>query len=155
MFMNFPTFYIDIVTYKAFNEHQCDRMKNTKSTYTIVAISLFVGLLHFVIGPDYQGIFKHFVHGYLIDILLPMNLYLLMQISLRKNMSVNKARIIGAVFIFAFGTTVEILQLYEIEFLGRTYDPWDILMYAFGIGLGIVIDLTIIDKFEKQRQNIV
>jgi hypothetical protein len=127
-------------------------MKNKKSTYIIVAISIFVGLLHFVIGPDYQGIFKHFIRGYLIDILLPMNLYLLIQISLRKNIAVNKARIIGALITFAFGTIVEILQLYKIEFLGRTYDPWDILMYVIGIGLGIVIDLTIIDKFEKQRQ---
>ena len=135
-----------------FNEHQCDRMKNKKSIYIIVSISIFVGLLHFVIGPDYQGIFKHFIRGYLIDILLPMNLYLLIQISLRKNISVYKARITGAIITFAFGTIVEILQLYEIEFLGRTYDPWDILMYLIGIGLGIVIDLTIIDKFEKQRQ---
>ena len=134
------------------NEHQCDRMKNKKSTYIIVSISIFVGLLHFVIGPDYQGIFKHFIRGYLIDILLPMNLYLLIQISLRKNISVNKARIIGAIITFAFGTIVEISQLYEIEFLGRTYDPWDIIMYLIGIGLGIVIDLTIIDKFEEQRQ---
>ena len=137
-----------------FNEHQCDRMKNKKSTYIIVSISIFVGLLHFVIGPDYQGIFKHFIRGYLIDILLPMNLYLLIQISLRKNISVNKARIIGAIITFAFGTIVEILQLYEIEFLGRTFDPWDLLMYVIGVGLGIVIDLTIIDKFEKQRQKI-
>ncbi len=129
-------------------------MKNKKSTYIIVSISIFVGLLHFVIGPDYQGIFKHFIRGYLIDILLPMNLYLLLQISLRKYILVIKARIIGALITFAFGTIVEILQLYEIEFLGRTYDPWDILMYVTGIGLGIVIDLTIIDKFEKQiRKN--
>ena len=127
-------------------------MKNKKSTYIIVLISIFVALLHFVIGPDYQGIFKHFIRGYLIVILLPMNLYLLIQISLRKNISVNKARIIGAIITFAFGTIVEILQLYEIEFLGRTYDPWDILMYLTGIGLGLVIDLTIIDKFEKQGQ---
>lgn len=127
-------------------------MKNKKSIYIIVSISLFVGLLHFVIGPDYQGIFRHFIRGYLIDILLPMNLYLLLQISLRKNISVNKARIIGAIFTFAFGTIVEILQFYKIEFLGRTYDAWDILMYAIGIGAGIVIDLTIIDKFEKQRE---
>jgi len=127
-------------------------MKNKKSTYTIVSISIFVGLLHFVIGPDYQGIFKHFMRGYLIDILLPMNLYLLLQISLRKNISVNKARIIAAIVIFAFGTIVEVLQFYKIEFLGRTYDPWDILMYLIGIGLGILIDLTAIDKFEKQKE---
>jgi len=127
-------------------------MKNKKSTYIIVSISLFIGLLHFVIGPDYQGIFNHFVRGYLIDILLPMNLYLLLQISLRKYVSLSNARIIGSIFTFAFGTMVEILQLYKVEFLGKTYDPWDILMYAIGIGLGIVIDLTIIDNFEKQSQ---
>lgn len=126
-------------------------MKNKKSIYIIVSISLFIGLLHFLIGPDYQGIFRHFIRGYLIDILLPMNLYLLLQISLRKNISVNKARIISAIFTFAFGTIVEILQFYEIEFLGRTYDPWDIVMYGIGIGVGIVIDLTIIDKLEKQQ----
>jgi len=126
-------------------------MKNTKSIYFIVSISLFIGLLHFIIGPDYQGIFKHFIRGYLIDILLPMNLYLLLQIALRKYLAVNKARVVGSVFTLAFGTTVEILQLYEIEFLGRTYDPWDIIMYVIGIGLGIVIDLTIIEKFEKQK----
>lgn len=127
-------------------------MKNKKSTYLIVSISIFVGLLHFVIGPDYQGIFKPFIRGYLIDILLPMNLYLLLQISVRKSISVNKARIIGAIFTVAFGTIVEILQLYDIEFLGRTYDPWDLIMYIIGVGLGIIIDLTIIDKFEKQGQ---
>ena len=125
-------------------------MKNKKSIYIIVSISLFVGLLHFVIGPDYQGMFRHFIRGYLIDILLPMNLYLLLQISLKKNISVNKARIIGAIFTFTFGTIVELLQFYEIEFLGKTYDAWDILMYAIGIGVGILIDLTIIERFEKR-----
>ena len=127
-------------------------MKNNKSTYIIVSISLFVGLLHFVIGPDYQGMFKHFIRGYLIDILLPTNLYLLIQLSLRRNISVNKARIIGAIITVAFGTIVEILQLYKIKFFGSTFDPWDLLMYAIGVGLGIVIDLTIIDVFEKQAQ---
>jgi len=125
-------------------------MKNKKSIYIVVSISLFVGLLHFIIGPDYQGICKQFIRGYLIDILLPMNLYLLLQISLRKNILINKARIIGAIFTFAFGTLVEILQFHKIVILGSTYDPWDILMYGIGIGLGIAIDLTIIDKFEKQ-----
>lgn len=125
-------------------------MKNKKSTFLIVAISILVGLLHFVIGPGYQGIFKHFIRGYLIDILLPVNMYLLLQIALRKNIAVAKARIIGAVITVVSGTTVEILQFYKIEFLGSTYDPCDILMYVIGTGLGIAIDYTIIDKFEKQ-----
>jgi hypothetical protein len=128
-------------------------MKNQKSTYLIVAISLFVGLLHIIIGPDYQGIFRDFIRGYLIDIMLPMNLYLLLQIALRKNISVSKSRIIGAVSTFSFGTMVEILQLYKIDFLGRTYDPLDILMYGIGVGLGILLDLTIINSFENENSN--
>lgn len=125
-------------------------MKNRKSIYFIVAISLFVGLLHFVFGPDYQGIFRQFIRGYLIDILLPMNLYLLLQISLRKKTTVTKARITAAIFCFGLGTMVEILQSHGYHFFGRTYDPLDILMYAIGIGLGLFIDLVILDRFEKQ-----
>ena len=124
-------------------------MKNKKSIYLIVAISLFVGLLHFLIGPDYQGILKHFIRGYLIDILLPFNLYLLLQISLRKKIPVTKSRIIGAVITLSFGTIAEILQLNKIEFLGSTYDPLDILMYGIGVGLGVIMELTIINRFEK------
>jgi len=81
-----------------------------------------------------------------------LNLYLLLQIPLRRKISVNKARFAGAIITFIFGIIVEILQLCEIKFLGSTYDPWDILMNGIGIGLGIVIDLTIIDKLEKLRQ---
>lgn len=125
-------------------------MKNRKSIYLIVSISLFVGLLHILIGPDYQGIFKHFIRAYLIDILLPFNLYLLLQISLRKYTTVYKSRIIAAVFTFSFGTITEILQLNKIDFLGSTYDPLDILMYGTGVGLGVIMDLTIINGFEKK-----
>lgn len=128
-------------------------MRNKKSLYLIVAISLFVGLLHILIGPNYQGIFKHFIRGYLIDILLPLNLYLLLQISLRKKLSVYKARIIGAAFTFSFGIIVEILQWNKIDFLGKTYDPLDILMYGIGIGFGVFLDLTIINNLEKQEKH--
>jgi hypothetical protein len=127
-------------------------MKNKKSITLIVLISIFVGLLHLVIGPDYQGVFKHFIRGYLIDILLPMNIFLLLQISLRRNFSIFKSRIIGAMFTFSLGMIVEILQLYELDFLGSTYDPLDILMYGLGTGLGLAIDFMIINKFEKNRK---
>jgi len=124
-------------------------MKNKTSIYLIVSICLLVGLLHFLVGPDYQGPFRNFMRGYLIDILLPFNLYLLLQISLRKSLSVNKSRIVAAIFIFSFGTFVEIMQLNKIYFLGSTYDPLDILMYGLGIGLGLTFDLTILNRLEK------
>jgi hypothetical protein len=126
-------------------------MKNKKSIYFIVGISLSVALMHFIIGPDYNGICKQFVRGYLIDLILPMNLYLLLQISLRKKISIVKSRVIGAMFTFSFGVIVEILQLFKIEFLGSTYDPLDIVMYGIGVMLGLLVDYTIIDKLENQH----
>jgi hypothetical protein len=126
-------------------------MKNKKSTYFIVVISLSVALMHFIIGPDYDGIFKQFVRGYLIDLILPMNLYLLLQISLREKISITKSRVIGAVSTFLFGLIVEILQLLKIKFLGSTFDPMDIVMYGIGIMIGILVDYTIIDKLENQH----
>lgn len=126
-------------------------MNNKKSIYFIVGISLFVALMHFIIGPDYTGIFKQFVRGYLIDLILPMNLYLLLQISLRKKISIVKSRVIGALFTFLTGLIVEILQLFKIEFLGSTYDPLDIVMYGIGVMSGLLIDYTIIDKLENKH----
>jgi hypothetical protein len=67
-------------------------MKNKISTYIIVVISVIVALLHFVTGLDYAGPFKTFVNGYLIDILLPMNVYLLFQISIRKKLNPGLSR---------------------------------------------------------------
>jgi hypothetical protein len=91
------------------------------------------------------------VHSYLIDVLLPSNLYLLLQIALRKHLSVAASRIIGAVIPFPFGVVVEFLQQNNIPFLGSTYDPLDIFIYGLGIVLGILIDLTIIDRFESEK----
>jgi hypothetical protein len=126
-------------------------MKNKKSIYFIVGLSLSVALMHFIIGPDYNGICKHFVSGYLIDLILPMNLYLLLQISLRKKISIPKSRLIGAMSTFLFGLIVEILQLLKIKFLGSTYDPLDIVMYGIGIMIGLLVDYTIINKLENQH----
>jgi hypothetical protein len=61
---------------------------------------------------------------------------------------------IGAFFTFSFGIIVEILQLLKIKFLGTTYDPLDIVMYGTGIILGLLVDYTIIDKFENQHNKL-
>jgi len=129
-------------------------LKNKTSTYIIVSFSLFVGLLHFLIGPDYQGVLRNFFRGYLIDILLPMNLYLLLQIALRKHLPVTKARVLGAAAPFLIGLTAEMMQFFKISFLGSTYDLLDILMYALGIGAGVVVDLTILDRLEERKQEV-
>ena len=126
-------------------------MKNNKSIFFIVGVSLLVASMHFIIGPDYSGIFKDFVRSYLIDLILPMNLYLLLQISLRKKISIVNSRVVGAICTFSFGVIVEILQLLKIDLFGSTYDPLDIVMYGIGVIIGIIVDYTIIDKFENKH----
>lgn len=126
-------------------------MKNKVSVYFIVALSVSVALLHFLIGPDYSGPFKDFMRGYLIDIVLPLNLYLLLQISLRKHLTVKKARILAALLVFSFGAFTELMQYYGVAFLGRTFDPLDFLMYAAGVILGILLDLSLIQFLENKK----
>jgi hypothetical protein len=123
-------------------------MKNKKSIYLIVVLAILVGVLHFFIKP-YQGVFKDFVHGYLIDIMLPMVIYLLLQVSLRNRVTTFWSRIIGAVFTFLIGTSVELFQMKGIPVFGNTYDPLDILMYGIGVTLGIAIDLLILKRLEQ------
>jgi len=125
-------------------------LKNNKSILLIVAISLITAALHLLAGPGYTGPFRPFVTGYLIDLVLPMNLYLLLQVGGRKHFSINTTRIGAAVFTFGFGVLVETLQHFKIDFLGRTYDPWDLLMYAAGVCLGLAIDLRILEPLEKE-----
>jgi len=125
-------------------------MKNKISIYIIVVISVIVAMLHFATGPQYDGPFKLFIIGYLIDIILPLNVYLLFQISLRKKLTLNQSRMFGALATFLIGFTIEMLQFFEIPVLGQTYDPWDFLMYALGTMMGIAFDMVIIDKFENK-----
>ena len=124
-------------------------MKSQRSIRLIVGISIAVGLLHFLIGPEYQGAFRKFMTGHLIDILLPMNTYLLGQLPLRKIFSVGTSRGVASLGTFTFGALVEYLQYLGMDFLGKTYDPWDLLMYALGIGIGMGVDHLILDPWEK------
>jgi hypothetical protein len=121
-----------------------------KSKIFIVVISLLVGLLHFVIGPDYQGPFPKFARGYLIDIVLPMSLVLLFQLPLREKFSIRFSRSIAGLAVFLIGLTVEILQYFDFSAFGNTFDPLDILMYAVGIAVGLLLDFTLLSYFENQ-----
>ncbi len=125
-------------------------MKNPRSLVFIVAVSLLIGGLHVVIGPHYQGPLRPFVTGYLMDLLLPMDVYLLSQVALRKEYPLGKSRLLGALGTFGIGLAVEILQFKGIPLFGSTADPLDLLMYAVGTGLGLGIDFGLIQVWEKK-----
>lgn len=128
-------------------------MHNRKSKLFITGLSLCTAALHFITGTQYKGPFPEFVNSYLIDILLLMNLYLLLQIGGRDHFTTRTTRIGAALFTFFFGVLVELLQYYRVDFLGHTFDPLYILMYGAGVGTGIGIDLTLINYWEKKAGN--
>lgn len=127
-------------------------MKNPKSTYFIAVVSLVIGLLHFVVGPNYSGPGGAWVAGYLMDLLLPVSVYLLSQIVLRKSYPLFKSRIVGAVGTLGIGITVEVLQWQGIPLFGSTYDPIDIVMYVFGTGIGLMLDKSVVDRWESEKE---
>ena len=110
---------------------------------TITLIALAVGALHFITGENYQGRFPVFVNGYLIDILLPMVLFLLMGLLQNK---IIRSPLFRACAVFGFGCFVEVSQYFEYRILGSTFDPFDILAYAGGVLLGILFDLVIFPR---------
>lgn len=105
-----------------------------------VLIALVTGALHFVTGETYQGPFPLFVNGYMIDILLPLTLVLLM--GLFENRLIRSA-LFRAGAVFGFGCLVEASQYFGRPFFGNTFDPLDILAYAGGVTLGLLLDLII------------
>jgi hypothetical protein len=107
------------------------------------AIALIVGALHFIKGENYQGPFPIFVNGYLIDILLPMVLFLL--ISLFQNRFI-RSPLFRACAVFGFGCVVEGSQYLGYPILGSTFDPLDIIAYAGGVLLGASLDLVVFPR---------
>ena len=109
----------------------------------ITLIALAVGLLHFITGENYRGPFPHFVNGYLIDILLPMTLYLLMGMFETRWI---RSPIFRAIAVFLFGCVVETSQHLGYPLFGSTFDPLDILAYAAGVLLGVFLDLFLFPR---------
>ena len=111
---------------------------------TIIAIG--VAALHFVTGEQYGGPFPLFVNGYLIDILLPMTLVLLMGLFQNKFL---RSSLFRASAVFTIGCLVEASQYLGYPIFGSTFDTFDILAYAGGALMGLVLDLVIFPKIFK------
>jgi len=83
------------------------------------------------------------MNGYLIDILLPTTLYLLLGLIENKLI---RSRIFRACAVFGFGCFVETSQYFGHPVFGSTFDPLDILAYAGGVLLGILLDLFVFPR---------
>ena len=94
-----------------------------------------------------------FIRGFLGDILIVIFIYCGIKVAfpLIKPILLSPA-------VFAFACTVELLQYFNIPqyfdtkslviilTLGSTFDPWDIFMYAFGVGMAAFCDLYLFPR---------
>jgi len=110
----------------------------------ITVIALLVAGLHFLKGRIFQGQLHLFVHGYMIDIFLPMTFFLLM--SLIPNNIIGSPRF-RAIAVFGCGCCIELSQYFGYPIFGSTFDPLDIVAYAGGVALGALLDLLIFPRF--------
>jgi hypothetical protein len=109
----------------------------------VVAIALVVAALHFVTGRSYQGPCPAFVNGYLIDIVLPLQLFLLLSLIPHRRMA---APLFRASAVVGFGCLVETSQYLGMPIFGATFDPFDFLAYAGGVALGALLDLVLFPR---------
>ena len=117
--------------------------------WIITGIALAVGALHFIKGENYQGPFPDFVNGYLIDVLLPMAMFLLMSLFENK---IIRTPLFRAFAVFGFGCIVEASQYLGRPIFGSTFDPLDILAYAGGVVLGVLLELVLLPRFIPRWQ---
>ena len=116
----------------------------SKRKIFVISISVFVGLLHIIIGPKYNGPFPVFASSFLIDILLPFSLYYLFTV----NKKLDK-KILVAIVVFMIGFSIETLQYFNIHIFGSTFDPIDYLMYALGVIPALILDYLAVAKWDR------
>jgi len=125
------------------NKQLSEINQSSKKKIVIVIIAVFVGFLHFVTGPQYAGPFPVFVNSWLIDILLPFTLYMLLTLF---GTALFQDWAVKAILVFSLGLIVELSQYVGIPLLGSVFDPWDIFMYALGVGLAVFCDLFLFPR---------
>ena len=110
----------------------------------IIMLMLIVASLHFVAGPHYEGPYAHYVHGYLIDILLPFALYFLLCMYEKSIFRNWYGRFCG---IFLLGASIETAQYFDVPLFGSTYDPFDYAAYAVGVLSAAILDQIVIPTY--------
>jgi hypothetical protein len=81
------------------------------------------------------------VNGYLIDVLLPFAMYLVLGVT---RLGWLRSGIVRAALIFGIGAATETLQYFGVPLFGRTFDPWDYVMFGAGILSAAIFESTVL-----------
>jgi len=111
-----------------------------KRRNVIVAIQLLLAL-GFIIRPanylSREGYI--FYHSYYADVMIPFGFYFLLSVNEQLMTFLRNWKIRAAV-VFTGATITEVLQYFGIYALGVTFDPLDILAFAIGTIMAVLVD---------------
>ena len=113
---------------------------NSKKKTVVLVIALFVAALHLLpIEKLLDARWLVLYHSYFSDLVLPFVFYFLLFL-VEQNVPALKGWRMKALAVFLAPTGAEILQYFHIYALGITFDPLDMVMYAVGAGLAVLVD---------------
>lgn len=122
-------------------------MKSKISIVSIVLIAIATAVLYY----RYVPVGDSFLMKNLFEILIPLNVYLIFQMIMRRFWTIARTRMVGIMGLIIMGFVVEILHYNGIRFFGTEFDTAHILAYAMGVGIAFIMDGYIFDRFEEKK----
>jgi len=108
---------------------------------------LFIAAMHiFRIGTYFEGNLRTLYYSYFSDIIIPFGFYFLLCLN-EISFSFLRPWKTKALLVFSTSTLTEVLQAFDIYFLGLTFDYFDIVAFGFGAFLAVVIDELLFKKY--------
>ena len=106
----------------------------------ILSIMALIAALH-IFGPARMavGFWHDLYYSYFSDLAMPFAFYFLL-CAAESQFHFLRRWWIKAILVFGLALTAEILQGFGIYALGRTFDPWDVVMYALGVLLAVAVE---------------
>jgi hypothetical protein len=114
-----------------------------------VAINLLVAALHLIdLRALMSPALRHLVGGYFSDLTLPFAFYYLLCL-IDDRVAALRPAASKAFAVFVASSGAELLQGAGIPALGRTFDPWDFVIYATGVGLAAALDAAVLSRLVR------
>jgi len=111
-----------------------------KKAFLIVGVELILGFLHIIgIGRNSSKTLLMLSASYFYDLAQPFGFYFLLSLNEDKLLFLKKLWI-KAAFVFSAATLAEIGQYFGLYAPGRTFAPFDILVYALGVLAAVCLD---------------
>jgi len=116
-------------------------------TVVVVSILLMIAFIHiFRIGTYFQGKLFTLYYSYFSDIVVPFGMYFLLCL-INERFRLIKNWYVKAILVFGIASSTEVLQAFGVPLLGRTYDPFDFIMFGAGVLLAVFVDRFLFDRF--------